>query len=132
MSLLITKSPAGQPNSYQNHFKETFEIKPHSQIAVQEVTLHRLNLFTIGADSSFQIYHGTALTALGTLDFAYEVPVLEGTYGYDKLAQHIQSQLNLYEFHPVYAGNWTCSHTTDPRRRIGACVSPLAIQPVLS
>ena len=117
MSLLITKSPAGKPNSYQNHFKETFEIKPHSQIAVQEVTLHRLNLFTIGADSSFQIYHGTALTALGTLDFAYEVPVLEGTYGYDSLAQHIQSQLNLYEFHPVYAGNWTCSYTTDPHTK---------------
>ena len=48
MSLLITKSPAGKPNSYQNHFKETFEIKPHSQIAVQEVTLHRRNLFNIG------------------------------------------------------------------------------------
>ena len=117
MSLLITKSPAGQPNSYQNHFKETFEIKPHSQIAVQEVTLHRLNLFTIGAGSNIQIYHGTALTAEGTIDFAYEVPVLEGTYGYERLAQIIQSQLNIYEFHPVYAGNWTCSYTTDPHTK---------------
>ena len=104
MSLLITKSPAGQPNSYQNHFKETFEIKPHSQIAVQEVTLHRRNLFNIGAGSNIQIYHGTALTAEGTIDFAYEVPVLEGTYGYERLAQIIQSQLNIYEFHHMKFG----------------------------
>ena len=42
MSLIITRNNGSDPpESYHNYFKDTFEIRPHSQIAVHTCVINR-------------------------------------------------------------------------------------------
>ena len=50
MSLILTKSTPGHPAFYVNRFKNTFEIKPNAEIAVQEVVLNPSKKFVVGPD----------------------------------------------------------------------------------
>ena len=111
MSLLITKSPPGQAASYTNHFKDTFEIRPNSQIAVQEATINRRALITVSSGAFVAIYHGKDLTATekNDIDWGIMVPIPEGSYEPDVFAAAVQDALNEYDYHPVYTGNWTCN-----------------------
>ena len=44
MSLLITRNNAnGSPESYHNHLRDTFEIPPHSDIAVHTCIINKRN-----------------------------------------------------------------------------------------
>ena len=115
MSLLITKSPPGQAASYTNHFKDTFEIKPNSQIAVQEATINRRALINVSSNAFLAVYHGKTLAGLeyNDIDWGISLPIPEGTYEPDGFAATVQTALNLYEYHPVYAGNWVCAPQYD-------------------
>jgi len=51
MSLITTKSTEGNPASYVNRFKNTFEIHANAEIAVQEVVLNRAHKFVTGPNA---------------------------------------------------------------------------------
>ena len=55
MSLILTQSTPtnGNANSYITRFKNTFELPPNAEIAVQEVVLNRDNTFSVGPNARF-------------------------------------------------------------------------------
>ena len=64
MSLIITRNNGSDPpESYHNYFKDTFEIRPHSQIAVHTCVINRDPSYVISDDDSvFYVYHGGYLS----------------------------------------------------------------------
>jgi len=60
-----------RPESYHNYLKNTFEVEPHSEIAVHTVVINRDPTYVISdANSQFYIYHGSYTpTELKTLGF---------------------------------------------------------------
>ena len=57
MSLILTQSTPGNANSYVNRFKNTFELPPNAEIAVQEVVMNRKASFTVRPDTKFYVRH---------------------------------------------------------------------------
>lgn len=130
MSLIITRNNGSDPpESYHNYFKDTFEIRPHSQIAVHTCVINRDPSYVISDDDSvFYVYHGGYLSdAMVTKDEAgYEnylqfyglnelwvdqpiaITLSKGRYSSAKLAAHVENQLNYYDFHPSFQKKWTC------------------------
>ena len=131
MSLIITRNNGSDPpESYHNYFKDTFEIRPHSQIAVHTCVINRDPSYVISDDDSvFYVYHGGYLSdAMVTKDEAgYEnylqfydlnelwvdqpiaITLSKGRYSSAKLAAHVENQLNYYDFHPSFQKKWTCA-----------------------
>ena len=107
MSLITTKSTEGNPASYVNRFKNTFEIRPNAEIAVQEVVLNRAPKFVVGAHAKLYVRHGDKTNAN-----AYNTPLVveleQGAYTPKQLAAHLQTQLNKYDSHPQWQGGWHC------------------------
>ena len=117
MSLIITRNNGtDRPESYHNYLKNTFEVEPHSEIAVHTVVINRDPTYVISdANSQFYIYHGSYTpTELNTLGFEdksgnslwvdqpIEVKLSVGRYGVNAFAAHVQAQLNLYDHHPTF------------------------------
>lgn len=46
-----------------NRFKNTFEIRPNAEIAVQEVVLNRAPKFVVGAHAKLYVRHGDKTNA---------------------------------------------------------------------
>ena len=128
MSLIITRNNGtDRPESYHNYLKNTFEVEPHSEIAVHTVVINRDPTYVISdANSQFYIYHGSYTpTELNTLGFEdksgnslwvdqpIEVKLSVGRYGVNAFAAHVQAQLNLYDHHPTFQGKWTCTVLRD-------------------
>ena len=126
MSLITTKSTEGNPASYVNRFKNTFEIHANAEIAVQEVVLNRAHKFVTGPNAKLYVRHGDS-----TNTNKYNTPQLveldQGAYTPKEMASHLQVQLNKYDAHPQWQGSWTCvaehqrysrrqSRTTSSRR----------------
>ena len=63
MSLVTTKSTEGNPASYVNRFKNTFEIHANAEIAVQEVVLNRAHKFVTGPNAKMYVRHGDSTSA---------------------------------------------------------------------
>ena len=107
MSLITTKSTEGNPASYVNRFKNTFEIHANAEIAVQEVVLNRAHKFVTGPNAKLYVRHGDS-----TNTNKYNTPQLveldQGAYTPKEMAAHLQVQLNKYEAHPQWQGSWTC------------------------
>ena len=107
MSLILTQSndnPGSNPASYVNRFKNTFEIKANAEIAVQEVVLNRQGKFEVSNRARLYFRHGTD---------AWHMPLIAivaaGTYTPEQLAQHVETNLNLFDTHPQYQGGWKCN-----------------------
>ena len=63
MSLLITRNNAnGSPESYHNHLRDTFEIPPHSDIAVHTCLINRDPTYVVKDTCEFFVYHGGYLS----------------------------------------------------------------------
>ena len=107
MSLITTKSTEGNPASYVNRFKNTFEIHANAEIAVQEVVLNRAHKFVTGPNAKLYVRHGDS-----TNTNKYNTPQLveldQGAYTPKEMAAYLQSQLNKYDAHPQWQGSWTC------------------------
>ena len=110
MSLILTKSTPGHPASYVNRFKNTFEIKANAEIAVQEVVINRSKKFVVGPDARLYVRHGDAAN-VNEWNVPQVVALVAGTYDPTEMAAHLQQQLNAYESHPQWQGNWTCAAT---------------------
>ena len=123
MSLIITRNNGSDPpESYHNYFKDTFIVKPHSQIAVHTCVINRDPSYVLTEPSRFYIYHGSYtvnelklalnypnLTGYDLwVDQPIEVLLAKGRYGVDTMAEHVQTQLNYYDHHPSFQGKWTC------------------------
>ena len=103
MSLILTQSTPtnGNANSYITRFKNTFELPPNAEIAVQEVVLNRDNTFFVGPNARFYIRHGAT-----EYDRPIIVTLTEGSYRYQQMANHIQERLRACDTHPQWQQNW--------------------------
>jgi hypothetical protein len=129
MSLLITRNNASDPpESYHNYLRDTFEVPPHSEIAVHTCIINRDPTYVIKDTCVFYVYHGgylsdhTVTTGQAGkeaymqfhgmtplwVDQPIRISVPAGDYSLDGFAQQVQSELNYYDFHPSFQGRWTC------------------------
>ena len=59
MSLLITRNNATDPpESYHNYLRDTFEVAPHSEIAVHTCIINRDPTYVVKDTCVFFVYHG--------------------------------------------------------------------------
>ena len=130
MSLLITRNNAtDSPASYHNYLRDTFEVPPHSEIAVHTVVINRDPTYIITDDCTFYIYHGGYLSDATVtkdeggkqiylqyydysltlwVDQPIDVHLTKGSYTVSEFARHVEQQLNHHDFHPAFQGQWTC------------------------
>ena len=120
MSLLITRNNANdQPESYHNYLRDTFEVPPHSEIAVHTCIINRDPTYVVkGSGCDFYVYHGgyksdsdvttgevgeeTYLQFYGLTSLWVDQPIaihlIAGDYTLNDFAQQVQSSLNQYDF----------------------------------
>ena len=116
MSLLIMKNTNGQSSSsFENDYKNSFEIEKDSEVALHSISFNRLPKYDM-SQRFFYVYHGEEMdqdgdTFLGNepLSMVDKIEISNNAYGYDELATEIQKQLKLQDTHPNYQQNWTCS-----------------------
>ena len=108
MSLILTQSTPGNANSYVNRFKNTFELPPNAEIAVQEVVMNRKASFTVRPDIKFYVRH-TPDGVINSVHTQIVVTLFEGVYDAAELAAHIQERLRACDTHPQYQTGWKCT-----------------------
>ena len=88
MSLILTQSTPGSANSYVNRFKNTFELPPNAQVAVQEVVMNRKASFTVRPNALFFVRH-TPDGVHASVHTQIVVTLFEGVYDAEEMATHI-------------------------------------------
>jgi hypothetical protein len=107
MSLILTQSTPGSANSYVNRFKNTFELPPNAQVAVQEVVMNRKASFTVRPNALFFVRH-TPDGVHASVHTQIVVTLFEGVYDAEEMAAHIQERLRACDHHPQYQNGWKC------------------------
>ena len=129
MSLLITRNDKdGQPESYHNFLRDTFEVPPNSEIAVHTCVINRDPTYVVNDTCVFYVYHGGYLSDADVepneagkeaylqyygmsslwVDQPIQIIMPKGDYSLNGFTEQIQASLNKYDFHPSFQGTWTC------------------------